>query len=67
MLKLEVVIHDQLWPQVVITTTRQSYGSGPIVQQAKQQYDLAHGKCEEMVANALRPMVEELIKRHQRK
>lgn len=67
MLKLEVVIHDQLWPMVVVTTSRQSYGQGSIVQQSKQQYDLAYGKAEEMVHNALRPMVEELIKRHQRK
>jgi hypothetical protein len=67
MLKLEVVIHDQLWPNVVITVTRQTYGGGPAIQQDKQQYDLAFGKAEVMVANALRPMVEELVKRHQRK
>lgn len=67
MLKLEVVVHDQLFPQIVITVTRQSYGQGPIVQQARQQYDLSYGKAEEMVHNALKPMIEELISKHQRK
>lgn len=66
MLKLEVVIHDQVYPQLVITTSRESFERGLVVQQAKVQYDLCYGKAEEMVHNALRPMVEELIKRHNR-
>lgn len=66
MLKLEVVVHDQLWPMVTITVTRESFSQGRVVQQARQQYDLAYGKAEEMVHNALRPLVEELCKRHQR-
>ena len=66
MLKLEVVVHDQLYPQLVITTSRESFERGMVVQQAKVQYDLGYGKAEEMVHNALRPMIEELIKRHHR-
>lgn len=65
MLKLEVTIHDQLYPQIVITVSRESWKQGKVVLQAKQQYDLAYGKAEEMVHNALRPMVDELINQHQ--
>ena len=64
MLRLEVVLHDELWPQLTITVTRESFTSGKSFTQAKQQYDLAYGKAEEMVHNALRPLVQELINRH---
>ena len=67
MLKLEVNIHDQVWPLVVITVTRQSYRQGQVVQQAKVPYDLAYGKLEEMLHNQGRPLVEELVSRHQTK
>ena len=67
MLKLEVNIHDQVWPLVVITVTRQSYRQGQVVQQAKVQYDLAYGKFEEMLHNQGRLLVEELVSRHQTK
>jgi hypothetical protein len=66
MLKLEVTIHDQLWPQIVITTSRESFARGHVAQQAKVTYDLSYGKAEEMVHNALKPMVEELIARHKK-
>lgn len=66
MLKLEVNIHDQQWPLITITVTRESYTQGRVVVQAKQQYDLAYVKLEEMLHNQARPMVEELVKRHQR-
>ena len=66
MLRMEVVVHDQLWPMVVITVTRESFSAGRVVTQSRQQYDLAYGKAEEMVHNALRPMIEELVKRHNR-
>jgi hypothetical protein len=66
MLKLEVVVHDQMWPTICITTSRESTRGGPAIQQHKVMYDLAYGKAEEMVHNALKPMVEELIGRHKR-
>lgn len=64
MLKLELTVHDQLWPQVTMTITRESFRQGRVVQQEKKQYDLALGKAEEMVGNHLRPLIEELIARH---
>jgi len=64
MLKLEFVVHDQLWPQIVMTSTRESYQLGRVTVQEKKQYDLALGKAEEMIGNALRPMMNELIARH---
>lgn len=67
MLRLEVVVHDQQWPLVTITVTRESFAQGRVVQQAKQQYDLSYGKAEEMVHNALRPLIEEICKRHQQR
>lgn len=67
MLKLEIVVHDQQWPQVVITTTRESYGQGRVVTQDKVQYDLAYGKAEGMVHNQLKPMVEEIINRRKQR
>lgn len=65
MLKLEVIIHDQQWPLITITASRESFERGKVVLQEKKQYDLAYGKAEEMCHNLLRPMVEELVKRHQ--
>jgi hypothetical protein len=64
MLKLEFVIHDQLWPNVTMTISRESFVQGKIVQQEKKQYDLALGKAEEMVNNHLRVLVNEIIARH---
>lgn len=64
MLKLEITVHDQMWPQLVITISRQSYRGATQVQQEKKQYDLAYVKAEEMVHNHLRPLVEELIQKH---
>jgi hypothetical protein len=66
MLKMEINIHDELWPQIVLTVTRESYRNGKIVQQEKKTYDLAYGKLEEMLHNHARPMVQELLDRHQR-
>ena len=65
MLKLELVVHDQVWPNLTITVSRESWTQGKVVQQAKVQYDLCYVKAEEMAHNALRPMIEELVKRHQ--
>lgn len=67
MLKLEITIHDQLWPMVVITAQRESYANGRLVFQEKVQYDLAYGKAENMVHNQLKPMVEELINRRKQR
>lgn len=66
MLKFEITIDDQQWPLVTITASRMTYGRGSVMLQAKQQYDLAYGKVEEIAHNQLRPMVEELCQRHQR-
>lgn len=66
MLKLELIIHDQQWPLVTITVSRQSWERGPVTVQQKVQYDVAYGKVEEMLHNQARPMVEELVKRHKR-
>lgn len=64
MLKLEVVVHDQQWPMITITVTRESFTQGRVVQQDKKQYDLAYVKAEEMVHNNLQRLVSELISRH---
>jgi hypothetical protein len=64
MLRLELIVHDQQWPRITLTLTRQSQG-GPVVQQEKIQYDLAQGKAEEMVGNHLRRLISELLNRHQ--
>jgi hypothetical protein len=64
MLKLEFVVHDQQWPQLTLTITRESFAQGRIVQQEKKQYDLALGKAEEMVQNHLRFVINEIIARH---
>lgn len=66
MLKLEVIIHDQQWPLITITASRESFERGKVVLQEKKQYDLSYGKAEEMCHNLLKPMVQELIERHQR-
>lgn len=66
MLKLELVVHDEQWPLVTMTVTRESFTQGRVVQQEKKQYDLALGKAEEMVGNHLRPMMNEVIQRHKR-
>lgn len=64
LLKLEFVVHDQQWPYLTMTVTRESWTQGRIVNQEKQQYDLALGKAEVMVANQLRPLIQEVITRH---
>ena len=66
MLRMEVIVHDQLWPQLTIIVTRQSYRNGQIVQTEKKSYDLSYVKLEEMLHNHARPLVEEIISRHQR-
>lgn len=64
MLKLEFVVHDQLWPTLVMTVSRESFVHGKIVQQEKKQYDLAEVKAQEMLNNHLRVVVNEIIARH---
>ena len=66
MLRMEVTIHDQLWPQIVITVSRESFRQGKVVVQEKKMYDLTYVKLEEMLHNQARPMVEELISRHRK-
>jgi hypothetical protein len=66
MLKLEFVAHDQQWPLITMTVTRESFNSGRVVVQEKKQYDLALVKAEEMFNNALRPLMQEIIARHKR-
>jgi hypothetical protein len=66
MLKMEVTVHDEQWPLVTMTVIRESFRSGKVVLQEKKQYDLAYGKLEEMLHNQARPMVEEIVGRHQR-
>jgi hypothetical protein len=64
MLKLEFVVHDEMWPQLTMTVTRESFRTGRVVQQDKKQYDLALGKAEEMMNNNLRFVIQEIIARH---
>lgn len=64
MLRLELTVHDELWPQITMTLTRESFQQGRVVQQEKKQYDLALGKAEEMVGNHLRSMIQEIVSRH---
>jgi hypothetical protein len=64
MLSMTVTVHDQRWPLVTITVTRESWERGRVVQQQSIQYDISYGKAEEMVHNQLRPLVEEIVKRH---
>ena len=66
MLRMEVVVHDQSWPQITLTVTRESFKEGKVVVQDRKQYDLAYVKLEEMLHNQGRKMVEEIISRHQR-
>jgi hypothetical protein len=66
MLQMVVTVHDQQWPQITITITRDSYAHGKVAVQDKKQYDLAYVKLEEMLHNQARPMVQELLDRHQR-
>ena len=66
MLKMEVIVHDQQWPLITLTVTRESFRNGKVVLQDKKQYDLAYGKLEEMLHNQARPLVEEIVSRHQR-
>ena len=66
MLKLEVMIHDEMWPLVVMTVSRESFRTGKVVQQEKKPYDQVYIKLEEMLHNHARPMVQELLDRHQR-
>jgi len=67
MLKLEFVAHDEQWPMVTMTLTRESFTQGRVTVQEKKQYDLALGKAEEMIGNALRPLIQEIISRHKAK
>lgn len=62
-LKMDIIIHDQFWPQVSITVQRESMAAGRVVVQDKIQYDLAYGKAEVMIQNQLRIMIEEIVKR----
>jgi hypothetical protein len=64
MLKLEFVVHDQLWPNLTLTVMRESFAQGKVAQTEKKQYDLALGKAEEMMNNHLRILVNEIIARH---
>jgi hypothetical protein len=64
MLKLELVIHDQLWPTLVMTISRESFVNGKVVQQEKKSYDLAEVKAQEMLNNHLRVLTNEIIGRH---
>lgn len=64
MLRLELTVHDELWPMVTMTLTRESFQQGRVVVQEKKMYDLALGKAEEMVGNQLRPMIQEIVSRH---
>ena len=66
MLRMEITVHDQLWPQITITVSRESFASGRITQQAKIQYDLSYNKLEEMMHNNGQRLVQELVGRHQR-
>lgn len=66
MLTLTLTVHDQLWPRITITVARDSWKTGKVVQQEKQQYDLAYGKVEEMLHNHARLLVQEILDRHQR-
>jgi hypothetical protein len=66
MLQMTVTIHDQMWPQISITVSRDSWKNGRIVIQEKKTYDLAYGKLEEILHNQARPMMQELLDRHQR-
>lgn len=64
MLKMEVIVHDQQWPQITMTVSRESFTQGKVVQQEKKQYDLAYVKLEEMLHNHAQRLVQELLYRH---
>ena len=63
---MEITVNDVKWPLITVIIIRQSWERGQLMQQSQIQYDLAYGKAEEMAHNHLRPMLEELIKRHKR-
>jgi hypothetical protein len=64
MLKLEFVVHDEQWPLITLTLTRESGQQGRVIQQEKKQYDLALVKAEEMLNNHVQRLVQEIIARH---
>ena len=63
MLNMNVSINTDRWPLVTVVVTHDSFVRGKVVSTQQVQYDVAYSKAEEMVHNALRPMVTELINR----
>lgn len=63
MVRLEVAIDDQRWPQLKLVLTRTDLDGQKHVLTNTRQYDGAYNQFENDLHNHLRPMVEQLIKR----